>query len=40
MAWVLPGKNVADFYDPEIEQKLNALEEEEAQIIATEADND
>lgn len=31
------GKNVADFYDPEIEQKLNALEEEEAQILAMEA---
>lgn len=34
------GKNVADYYDPEIEQKLNALEEEEAQILAMEAEND
>lgn len=34
------GKNVADFYDPEIEQKLDALEKEEACILATEADND
>lgn len=33
------GKNVADFYDPEIEQKLNALEEEEAKILAMEGDN-
>lgn len=34
------GKNVADFYDPEIEAKLNALEEEEAKILEMEAEND
>lgn len=34
------GKNVADFYDPEIEQKLNALEEEEAKILEMEANNE
>lgn len=34
------GKNVADFYDPEIEAKLNALEEEEAKILEMEADNE
>jgi len=27
------GKNVSDFYDPEIEAKLNALEEEEDKIL-------
>ena len=27
------GKNVADFYDKDIEEKLNKLEEEEAKII-------
>jgi len=32
------GKNVADFYDPEIEAKLNALEEEEDKILKMEAD--
>lgn len=32
------GKNVADFYDPEIEAKLNALEEEEDKIMKMEAD--
>lgn len=30
------GKNVADFYDADIEAKLNALEEEEDKIIAME----
>jgi nucleolar GTP-binding protein len=30
------GKNVADYYDPEIVQKLNALEEEEAKILQQE----
>jgi len=30
------GKNVADFYDPDIEAKLNALEEEEDRIIQME----
>jgi len=34
------GKNVADFYDADIEAKLNALEEEEDKILALEADND
>jgi len=34
------GKNVADFYDADIEAKLNALEEEEEKILALEADND
>ena len=27
------GKNVADYYDPDIEAKLNALEEEEEKIL-------
>jgi nucleolar GTP-binding protein len=30
------GKNVADFYDPDIEAKLNALEEEEDKILQQE----
>jgi len=34
------GKNVADFYDADIEAKLNALEEEEEKILALEAEND
>ena len=29
------GKNVMDFFDPEIEDRLNALEEEEAQLEAS-----
>jgi len=32
------GKNVADYYDKDIEEKLNALEEEEDKILAMEAD--
>lgn len=32
------GKNVADFYDADIEAKLNALEEEEEKILKMEAD--
>lgn len=32
------GKNVADFYDKDIEAKLNALEEEEDKILQMEAD--
>ena len=32
------GKNVADFYDKDIEAKLNALEEEEDKILSMEAD--
>lgn len=32
------GKNVADFYDKDIEQKLNALEEEEEKILQVESD--
>lgn len=32
------GKNVADFYDADIEAKLNALEEEEDKILQMEAD--
>jgi len=31
------GKNVADFYDADIEAKLNALEAEEEQILKLEA---
>ncbi|KAI9096178.1 P-loop containing nucleoside triphosphate hydrolase protein [Phlyctochytrium arcticum] len=31
---IMDGKNVADFIDPEIEAKLNALEEEEERLIA------
>lgn len=31
---VFLGKNVLDFYDPDIESRLDALEKEEAQIIA------
>lgn len=31
----MDGKNVADFFDPDIEEKLNALEEEEAQLEAS-----
>ena len=27
------GKNVADFYDPDIEEKLRALEEEEDKLL-------
>jgi nucleolar GTP-binding protein len=27
------GKNVADFYDPDIEEKLKKLEEEEDKIL-------
>ena len=30
------GSNVLDFYDPDIERKLDALEKEEAKILATE----
>ena len=30
------GKNVADFYDPEIEQKLDELEKEEAYLVEME----
>ena len=33
------GKNVADFYDPEIEQKLQALEEEEERILQMEGED-
>jgi hypothetical protein len=32
------GKNVADYYDADIEAKLNALEEEEDKILQMEAD--
>ncbi|KAK8807544.1 nucleolar GTP-binding protein 1 [Blastocystis sp. subtype 4] len=35
----MDGKNVADFYDPDIEAKLKALEEEEEQL-ATEYENE
>lgn len=31
------GKNVADFYDKDVEEKLNKLEEEEAAILEMEA---
>jgi nucleolar GTP-binding protein len=30
------GKNVMDFYDPDIEEKLKALEEEEEKILEME----
>ena len=32
------GMNVADYYDADIEAKLNALEEEEDKILNMEAD--
>lgn len=32
------GKNVADFYDPDIEEKLKALEEEEDKLLKMELD--
>ena len=32
------GKNVMDFYDPDIEEKLRALEEEEDKLLAMERD--
>lgn len=32
------GKNVMDFYDPEIEEKLKALEEEEDKLVGMEHD--
>lgn len=32
------GKNVADFYDADIEAKLDALEKEEDEILRMEAD--
>lgn len=32
------GKNVMDFYDPDIEEKLKALEEEEDKLLAMEKD--
>jgi nucleolar GTP-binding protein len=32
------GKNVADFYDPDIEEKLLALEEEEDKLLRMEFD--
>lgn len=31
---IMDGKNIADFIDPEIQSKLAALEEEEAELIA------
>lgn len=31
---IMDGKNVLDYFDPDIEEKLNALEEEEAQLEA------
>jgi nucleolar GTP-binding protein len=34
------GKNVADFYDKDIEEKLNKLEEEEAEILEMEAEQE
>ena len=34
------GKNVADFYDKDVEEKLNRLEEEEAQILEMEAEQE
>ena len=34
------GKNVADFYDKDVEEKLNKLEEEEAHILEMEAEQE
>lgn len=34
------GQNVLDFYDPDIVQKLNALEKEEAEILKAEGMQD
>ena len=31
---IMDGKNVADFIDPDIEEKLEALEREEERLIA------
>jgi nucleolar GTP-binding protein len=31
---IMDGKNIADFIDPEIEEKLDALEREEERLIA------
>ena len=36
---IMDGRNVADFVDPEIEQKLAMLEEEEEKLLAEMADN-
>lgn len=35
---IFNGKNVADFYDPDIEEKLNELEKEEAYLEAMAAE--
>lgn len=34
------GKNVADFYDPDIEEKLRKLEEEEDKLLELEKDEE
>jgi nucleolar GTP-binding protein len=34
MPEIMDGKNVADFIDPDIEEKLEALEREEEKLIA------
>jgi hypothetical protein len=34
MPEIMDGKNVADFIDPDIEEKLDALEREEERLIA------
>lgn len=34
MPEIMDGKNIADFIDPDIEEKLEALEREEERLIA------
>lgn len=34
MPEIMDGKNIADFIDPEIEEKLEALEREEERLVA------
>lgn len=34
MPEIMDGKNIADFIDPDIEEKLEALEREEEKLIA------
>lgn len=34
MPEIMDGKNIADFIDPDIEEKLEALEREEEKLVA------
>lgn len=34
MPEIMDGKNIADFIDPDIEEKLEALEREEERLVA------